>query len=75
MGEPWRRPGVIGRPSSPGAEPPTRGPRFPCLAADDPELWKFDGLDTQSLFEQTRQLIDPRDENSCPLVENGYIPV
>jgi transketolase len=48
---------------------------FPCLAADDPELWKFDELDTQSLVERTLQLIDPGVENSCPIVEGGYIQV
>jgi transketolase len=31
---------------------------FPCLASDDPELWKFDGLDTPSLVERTLQLLD-----------------
>jgi transketolase len=30
---------------------------FPCLAPDDPELWKFDGLDTPSLVERTLRLI------------------
>ena len=31
---------------------------YPCLASDDPELWKFDGLDTQSLLERTLALLD-----------------
>ena len=48
---------------------------FPCLAADDPELWKFDGPDTESLVKRTLQLMDPRDEDSCRLVEDGYVPV
>jgi transketolase len=46
---------------------------FPCLASDDPELWKFDGLDTPSLVERTLQLIERAAENAGPVVEDGLI--
>jgi transketolase len=52
-----------------------KGLYFPCLAADDPELWKFDELDTPSLVERTLQLIDPRVETSHPPVESGFLHV
>jgi transketolase len=52
-----------------------KGLYFPCLAPDDPELWKFDELDTRSLVERTLQLIDRRDEDPAPLVEDGYVQV
>jgi transketolase len=48
---------------------------YPCLAPDDPELWKFDDLDTESLIERTLQLIDPGVENTCRRNEDRYVPV
>jgi transketolase len=48
---------------------------FPCLAPDDPELWRFDGLDTQNLIERTLALIDSRVETPCTLLEDACIQV
>jgi hypothetical protein len=45
---------------------------FPCLASDDPELWKFDRLDTPSLVERTLQLLEQRVERAAPVVEERY---
>ena len=52
-----------------------KGLYFPCLAPNDPELWRFDGLDTQSLIDRTLALIDSRVEDPCSLTEDAYIQV
>jgi transketolase len=50
-----------------------RGLYFPCLAADDPELWKFDGLDTDGLAERTLRLLEPRARgHRTPLATVGH---